>query len=413
MFYAGIDWADQKHDGLVLDETGRKLGSIRVAHTPEGLIKLDEWLTQTLGQQSKEQMACIIETTHGLLIAFLLDHGWPVYPVNPRTVDRRRSASGAKTDQIDAYLLAKAGRADFADLHRLVPDSEKVAELKGLTRDQDSLIQMQTRLVNQLTACLKAYYPVALDLFAKLQQHSTLMFLQTYPTLEAAQTASVEQIRQVLASAGHTTASKVALKIFAQLHQPSLRADAVTTRTKARLALALIAQLLPLVEQIAAYDKEIAQLFLSHEDNEVFRSLPGAGKRLAPRLLAEIGDDPARYETAASLQALGGTSPVLFQSGTYSKPHRRQGCIKPLRNALHSFAWQSTQQEPWAKAYYERKRAEGKSHSVAVRALSNIWARIIFALLQSHKPYVSATFEQARQLHALKSAYTNPHPVIE
>lgn len=404
MLYAGIDWADQKHDALVLDAAGHKLGSIRVAHSPEGLAKLDEWLGHILNGQSREQIACIIETTHGLLITFLLEHGWPVYPVNPRTVDRKRSASGAKTDAIDAYLLAKTGRADFADLHRLIPDSEKVAELKGLTRDQQGLIQMQTRLVNQLTACFKAYYPVALDLFAKLQQHSALVFLQTYPTLEAAQAASVEQIRQVLAAAGHTTAQKVAPKIFEQVHQPSLQATAVTTRTKARLALALIAQLLPLVEQIAAYDKEIHQLFLSHEDKEVFRSLPGAGKQLAPRLLAEIGDDPSRYGSAASLQALGGTSPVLFQSGTYSKPHRRQGCIKPLRNALHQFAWQSTLQEAWAKAYYERKRAEGKSHSVAVRALSNIWARIIFALLTSHQPYVSATFETARQLHALKIA---------
>src|SRR5579864_4656192 len=87
----------------------------------------------------------------------------------------------------------------------------------ALTRDQDSLIQMQTRLVNQLTACLKEYYPVALSLFAKLQQHSSLIFLQSYPTLEMAQTASVEQICQVLKSAGHTTASKVAPAIFEQL----------------------------------------------------------------------------------------------------------------------------------------------------------------------------------------------------
>jgi len=404
MFYAGIDWADQKHDGLVLDETGQKLGSIRVSHTPEGLDKLDAWLSSMLNGQGRDQMACMIETNHGLLISFLLERGWPVYPVNPRTVDRKRSASGAKTDAIDAYLLAKTGRADFADLHRLTPDSEKIAELKALTRDQDSLIQMQTRLVNQLTACLKAYYPVALDLFAKLQQHSPLMFLHTYPTLQAAQTASVEQIRQVLKSAGHTTAEKVAPRIFVRLHQPSLRADAVTTRTKSRLVMALIAQLLPLVEQIADYDKEIEQLFLSHEDNEVFRSLPRAGKRLAPRLLAEIGDDPGRYASGASLQALGGTSPVLFQSGNYSKPHRRLGCIKPLRNALHQFAWQSTLQEGWALVYYERKRAEGKSHSVAVRALSNIWARIIFAMLTSHTSYDRTTFETARHLHTSKAA---------
>jgi transposase len=404
MLYTGIDWADQKHDALALDETGRKLGAIHVTHTAEGLAKLDAWLVQILGASDKEQMACIVETNHGLLISFLLEHGWPVYPVNPRTVDRKRSASGAKTDAIDAYLLAKTGRADLADLYRLIPDSEKIAELKGLTRDQDSLIQMQTRLVNQLTACLKDYYPVALDLFAKLQQRSTLLFLQTYPTLEAAQAASVEQMSQVLKASGHTTASKVAPKIFEQLHQPSLRANAVTIRTKSRLALALTAQLLPLVEQIAEYGKEIEQLFLSHQDNEVFMSLPRAGKRLAPRLLAEIGDDPSRYESAASVQALGGTSPVLFQSGNYSKPHRRLGCIKPLRNALHQFAWQSTLSEPWATAYYERKRAEGKSHSVAVRALSNVWVRIIFAMLSTHKPYVPAIFETARTLHAVKAA---------
>lgn len=404
MFYAGIDWADQKHDGLVLDEAGRKLSSIRIAHTPEGLARLDEWLSQMLGQSSKDQMACIIETNHGLLIAFLLEHGWPVYPVNPRTVDRKRSASGAKTDAIDAYLLAKTGRADCADLHRLTPDSEKVAELKTLTRDQDSLIQMQTRLVNQLTACLKDYYPVALHFFSKLQQKSTLLFLQTYSTPQQARGASVQQLAQTLKQAGHTRANTTAPTIFETLHQPHLSANEVTTRTKSRLMLALIAQLLPLIAQIAAYDEEIEGLFLSHEDNEVFSSLPGAAKRLAPRLLAEIGDDPSRYESAASLQALGGTSPVLFQSGTYSKPHRRQGCIKPLRNALYSFAWQSTQQEPWAKAYYERKRAEGKSHSVALRALSNIWVRIIFAMLTSHKPYNAATFETARHVHACKAA---------
>lgn len=96
MYYAGIDWADQKHDALLLDEAGHQLGTIRVAHTPEGLAKLDAWLSQFLGEQSRDRMACSIETTHGLLITFLLEHGWPVYPLNPRTVDRRRSASGAR-----------------------------------------------------------------------------------------------------------------------------------------------------------------------------------------------------------------------------------------------------------------------------------------------------------------------------
>jgi transposase len=127
-----------------------------------------------------------VETNHGLLISSLLEAGFLVYPVNPKTVDRRRKPSGAKTDAIDAYLLARTGRSDLRGLRPLNPDSPLVQELKGLSRDLETLIQNQTRLVNQLTACLKAYYPVALELFSKLHQPVTLAFLKAYPTLEQA-----------------------------------------------------------------------------------------------------------------------------------------------------------------------------------------------------------------------------------
>src|SRR5438552_5483245 len=392
MKFCGIDWANDHHDALSIDEQGRPLVSIRVAHTPEGLSKLNTYLENIAGEQGHEHVACIIETTHGLLIRSLLEHHWPVYPVNPRTVDRHRAPSGAKTDTIDAYLLAKTGRADFADLHRLNPDSELIQELKELTRDQDALVQMQTRLLNQLTACLKAYYPVALTLFSKLNQPATLAFLRAYPTPQHARATTVEELTALLRTTHYPGARAAAQRLMTQLQPPMLLANQVTTRTKARLLLAFLDQLEPVIHQIAAYDEEIERLFLTSEDHDLFQTLPGAGARLAPRLLAEIGDDRSRYHSALSLQALAGTSPVLFQSGTYAKAHRRLGCIKPLRNALHQFAFHSTRSEPWAKAYYQLKRAEGKSHSVAVRALSNVWARIIFAMLTKHELYDSARF---------------------
>jgi transposase len=334
----------------------------------------------------------------------ILDAGFSVYPVNPKVADRRRSASGAKTDQIDAYLLAKLGRAELTDLRQLQPDSPIIAELKELTRDQDALVHMQTRLVNQLTACLKAYYPVALQWFTKLQQRSTLRFLQAFPTPEKAATASVEEMDYVLKTAGHPTARRVAASIHEAVRQPHLTADAITTRTKSRLALALIAQLLPLLEQIAAYEKEIERLFLTHEDHVLFESLPGAGKRLAPRLLAELGDDRTRYSDCTQLAALAGTAPVLYQSGNYHKAHRRHACLKPLRNALYQFARTSRQQERWAQEYYQRKRAEGKSHSVALRALSNVWVRIVYRMWNTKTCYDPAIFGAARQAHAPRAA---------
>src|SRR5205823_1905944 len=98
------------------------------------------------------------------------------------------------------------------------------------------------------------------------------------------------------------------------------------------------------------------------------------------------------------------TAPVLYESGKYSKPHRRHACIKPLRNAMHQFAWQSTQQEGWAREYYDRKRVEGKSHTVAVRALANVWSRIIFALRRDGTCYQPSTFEESQRLHARRVA---------
>ena len=404
MLYAGLDWADDHHDVVIIDEAGNKLASKRVTHTKTGLEDLTHFLESFTGPDGKNQLACIAETNRGLLITAVLDAGFSVYPVNPKVADRRRSASGAKTDQIDAYLLAKLGRAELADLRQLSPDSPIIAELKDLTRDQDALIHMQTRLVNQLTACLKAYYPVALQLFTRLHQPSTLRFLQTFPTPEHASAASLQEIEQALKQAGHPTAHKVAPKIHEALHQPQLTADAITTRTKSRLAQALIAQLLPLLEQIAAYEKEIEHLFLTHEDHALFESLPGAGKRLAPRLLAELGDDRTRYTDCTQVAALAGTAPVLYQSGNYQKAHRRHACLKPLRNALYQFARTSRQQEPWAEEYYQRKRAEGKSHSVALRALSNVWVRILYRMWTTKTCYDPAVFGAARQTHAPRAA---------
>jgi transposase len=348
MWYVGLDWADTHHDVEVQDEAGLRVAARRFTHSHDGLHELQAFL---LGSATApEELAGMVETNHGLLITFLLEAGFAVYAVNPKAIQQLRKVAGAKTDRIDAHLLAKLGRLDLADLRRLEPDSATVAELKTLTRDQDALIQMQTRLVNQLTACLKEYYPAALHLFAKLQQRSTLMFLQTYPTPQAAQAASLEELTATLRTSKHTHPSKAAARIAEELHRPQLVATPVMVRAKSRLMLALVKQLRVVLEEISSYDEAIRTLFLSHDDAELWSSLPRAGKRLAPRRLSEWGDDRSRYADAASVQQLSGTAPVPFESGTDAKAHKRLACSKPLRNALHQFAWQSTRQEAWARA---------------------------------------------------------------
>jgi len=407
MWFAGIDWADTHHDAVVINAAGQRIGAIRVSHNAAGLAKLVVFL-RGIGDGDSvtdpDRLACIVETSHGLLITALLEAGLPVYPVNPTTVERHRKPAGAKTDAIDAYLLARTGRSDLADLRRLTPDSPLVAELKALTRDQDTLIQSQTRLVNQLTACLKAYYPVALELFGKLQQPTTLAFLRAFPTPEQAQAATAKQIARTLRVAGYAPADTKAAEIRQTLREPQLHAAMPLVRAKARLMLALVAQLRPLIDDIAAYDTEIDRLFRQHPDSTAFMSLPRAGERLAPRLLAEWGDDRGRYVDAGSVQALAGTAPVAVQSGNYARVRKRSACTKPLRNVLYQFAWQSTLAEEWAAEYYQRKRQAGKSHPMAVRALANQWVRIIYALWTTRTTYDREVFHAAQQAHAPQAA---------
>src|SRR5262249_22313949 len=161
-----------------------------------------------------------------------------------------------------------------------------------------------------------------------------------YPTPQEAQAASLEEITATLRLGKHTHPRKVAPKIFEELHRPQLVANEITVRAKSRLMLSLVKQLLVVIEDTAHYDKEISTLFLTHPDQQIWRSLPRAGKRLAPRMLAEWGDDRARYTDANSVQTLAGTAPVPFQSGNFAKAHKRFACLKPLRNVLHQFAWQ-------------------------------------------------------------------------
>lgn len=399
MFYVGIDWADTQHRVSIIDSQGVEKANFTIPHTREGLECLKEKLLKIA--QNPQSIACIIETKHGLLIQFLLEQGFAVYPVNPKVVDRRRKPSGAKSDPIDARILAELGRTDIKRLRQLKPDSELIQELKTLTRDLNTLIRESTRLTNRLIACLKEYFPVALELFTKPTLPVTLDFLKLYPTLEAAQQASVPELAAFLKSHKHPKPNQTAAAIYQKLHSSQLKASPVVTRTKARLMIALISQLEPLLEQIKEYDKEIERLFKLHFDSKLFTSLPGAGLRLAPRLLAEWGDDRQRFLNASTVQALAGTSPVLYQSGKYRFAKQRKSCVKPFRNALHQFAYQTVRWVGWAREYYDKKRSQGKSHHEAVRALANIWVRIIFAMWKNYKPYDESIFLASKAKHSL------------
>ena len=232
-YYVGVDWADQTHAVWVVNESGTKTAARTVPHTAEGLSEwgreLDEWRAQGI------ELWAAIERREGRVVDFLLDHGVVVFPVNPKALDRARDRfrqSGAKSDPFDARVLADFLRTDHAHLQVLQPSSAAAQELKLLTEDCQRHIRQQTRLVNQLTATLKAYYPRALEI-AALPTPLAREFLQTYPTPEAV-AALTERQWQRWARA-HRLSETRTQALWDVLQQPQLPVPGHVLRAKARL----------------------------------------------------------------------------------------------------------------------------------------------------------------------------------
>jgi transposase len=164
-------------------------------------------------------------------------------------------------------------------------------------------------------------------------------------------------------------------------------ASEALVKAKSLYAVARCRQLRVLHAQLKEYRQRIEELFASHPDSGMFGSLPGAGPKLAPRLLSEIGSDRSLYDSAEGLQCMAGTAPVSYQSGKVHKVHLRRACNRSLRHAMFLFADRSKAKCAWAATYYEELIKRGKSHSHALRSLGQRWLKIIWKMWQSRTCY--------------------------
>ena len=91
--------------------------------------------------------------------------------------------------------------------------------------------------------------------------------------------------------------------------------------------------------------------------------------------------------TGSKLAAYAGLAPVTRQSGKSlaAETRSRRGNHR-LKNALFLAAFASLR-SPDSKAFYDRKRAEGKRHNAALICLARRRCDVILAMLRTHQPY--------------------------
>ena len=245
-----------------------------------------------------------------------------------------------------------------------------------------------------LRDALKSYYPQALelvgqDLFAPLG----CQFLLKWPSLQQLQKARKDSVRKfyyahncrrmdVIEKRLHSIAQMIPLCCDAALIEPAI----VQVKMLAR-------QLLQLGIALKEYESKIEQLFARHQDASIWKSFPGAGPTLAPRLACAFGTLRSRYESALAIQQYSGVAPVQEKSGKNQHwIHRRWARPHFVHQSFFEYAGQSALHCAWAKAFIQDQLDRGKTHPTAVRALAFKWQRIMFVCWRDHVPYDETTY---------------------
>jgi len=385
----GIDWSQDKHDVAFANQVGALLAQLTIPHSLDGFEDLDRQ-RQRLGVSAHD---CLVglETAHNLLIDFLWAKGYDqVYVIPPNVVKSsrgRQRASGARTDQSDAILLADLLRTDLVRFQPWHPDSLLTRQIREHSNVLMSLTHDSVRFCNRLRGLLLRYYPAALALFSDLTTQISLEFIQAYPTPQAALALSYEDFHSFMVTHGYPRPRDLPRR-FASLQAPQPEATSDTVQVYHPEARRLATLLLVVIRQKLSVQRDLTKLYEQHDDAPIFDSLPGLGAVLSPALLAKFGDDRRRFPSAESVQALAGTCPVTKESGKRRVIAFRRGCDRDFRHIAQQWARASLRSDSlWAASYWQRVHAHAGSESHAVRCLANRWLAIAWKLWQDKKPY--------------------------
>jgi transposase len=394
--WVGLDWADQKHD-ICLQATGSGDREYRVVEQkPEAL---HGWITELRHRFPQGLIALALEQSRGSLFYALMNYEFlRLYPIPPKALADYRKAlypSGGKDDPTDAQLLLEFLYKHPERFRPWVADNVQTRQLALLNEHRRPLVDDRTALTNRLTSRLKGYFPQALCWVKDLRTPLAWDFLAQFPSLERAQQASPLDVRKVFRARARRPPEQLeALGDEIRTARP-LTTDRAIIDSSVPMVEILVEQLRALGAGIERVERQVAELFTAHPDHALFQSFPGAGKALAPRLLAAWGSDRQRFQDAAPRQTFAGPAPVTVRSGKSEWVHRRFACPTFLGQTFHEFAAQSRLKSPWAKAYYQQMRSKGSDHHPAVRALAFKWIRIMFRCWQDRRPYDEARYQQA------------------
>jgi transposase len=290
-----------------------------------------------------------------------------------------------KTDARDAHVIADAARTMPHTLRRVGTDDETLAELSVLAGYDDDLAGQSTRLTNRLRNALLHVHPALERLLGpRLDRGGVQDLLAAAPTPQALRDLGADGIAELMRPRSPRLARTLPAQILAALDTQALVIPG--TAACARVIAGSAAQLRDVHGERDDLATELEARLEAHPLGPVLTSMPGLGVRTAIKILTIVGDGSA-FPTAGHLAAYAGLAPVTRRSGTSIKGETRsQRGNHALKSALFLSAFASLA-DPASRAYYDRKKAQGKRHNAALICLARRRTDVLFAMLRDRRPY--------------------------
>lgn len=408
--FAGVDWAEKKHDVCLLDLSGRILGERAFPADAEGLAAMAAWLLD-LGGGDPRRIGVGIEVPHGPVVETLLERGFAVHAINPKQLDRFRdrfTVAGAKDDRRDARVLADSLRTDARAYRAVTAEDPDVIELREWSRMAAELKREDNVLTNRARQQLLRYFPQVLELTDDVGEPWVLALLELVPTPQDAHRRRAASIQALLRE--HRIRRWKADHVLEVLRRPAVWVAPGTVEA-ATAHLRLLGRRIRLVrQQIAECEGKLDEICgrlgsagasegegrkNELSDVEILRSLPGVGRIIAATLLAEASR-PLRQRDYQALRTLSGVAPVTRRSGKSRVVTMRYACNPRLRDAFFFAASTAAQWYPEWKARYGALRARGHGHARACRGLADRLLDILVAMLTTRTLYDGSRLQSSR-----------------
>lgn len=385
---AGFDIAKDFHWLAVTDDRGRALLSHRVDNDPQAITEAIGELHAVQAQYGPVTVGVdILGGIAALLVAMLVAEDLRCVHVPGLTVNRaRRGTRGGenKSDPRDAKVIAE--QVMLRDDLRVIELPEETAvELRLLVGHRTTLVKEATARTARLRDLLTGIHP-GLERAVDATNKSGLILLGHYVTPAEIRRAGTARITDYLRRRGVKEATARAVAEAAHTAAQAQHTVVPAERRTAQLVRELADELLAGKARLHTLEAEIEQLVAGHPDGALIRSLPGMGAALTAEFIAAVGDI-RRFASGDALAAASGLSPVLSQSGKVRYSRSATGGDKALKRVFYQAAFCSIQRDPASRAFYDRKRSEGKRHHQALIALARRKVNVLYAILRDRHPY--------------------------